>query len=194
MRTKDRSWDPAMAYYSLANDLCPDSGAAHNQMAVIATTDGNHLNAVYHFYRAIATKEPHPLAQGNLELEFKKIITTWEKKRTPPKSDSLSTLIWWFVLLQAKFYEGVEFSTHEELEIEVTSRLALLLKEQSFGETLEKLVLINLAAESLAGDRFRRKLGSEVVERRLTKLQNKVMRLNPKSSNRTSFASPSTFG
>jgi hypothetical protein len=155
MRTKDRSWDPAMAYYSLANDLYPDSGAAHNQMAVIATTDGNHLDAVYHFYRAIATKEPHPLAQGNLELEFKKIITSWQKKRPNPKTGSLTTLVWWFVLLHAKFYEGADFSTHEELENEVLSRLALLLKEESFGETLEKFVLINLAAESLAGERFR---------------------------------------
>ena len=155
MRTKDRSWEPAMAFYSLANDLYPDSGAAHNQMAVIATTDGNHLDAVYHFYRAITTKEPHPLAHGNLELEFKKITTAWEKKRSHPKTDSLTTLIWWFVLLHAKFYEGVEFSTHEELENEVLSRLALLLKEQSFGETLEKFVLINIAAESLAGQRIR---------------------------------------
>ena len=154
MRTKDRSWDSAMAYYCLANDLYPESGSAHNQMAVIATTDGNHLNAVYHFYRAITAKEPHPLAQKNLELEFKKIIGSWEKKRPSPKTDSLTTLTWWFVLLHAKFYEGVDFSTHEELENEVLSRLALLLKEQSFGETLEKFVLINLAAESLAGDRF----------------------------------------
>ena len=112
------------------------------------------MNAVYHFYRAITAKEPHPLAQKNLELEFKKIIGSWEKKRPSPKTDSLTTLTWWFVLLHAKFYEGVDFSTHEELENEVLSRLALLLKEQSFGETLEKFVLINLAAESLAGDRF----------------------------------------
>jgi hypothetical protein len=163
-------------------------------MAVIATTDGNHLDAVYHFYRAIATKEPHPLAQGNLELEFKKIITSWQKKRPHPKPDGLATLIWWFVLLHAKFYEGVDFSTHEELENEVLSRLALLLKEQSFGETLEKFVLISLAAESLAGERFRSKWFPEVIEGMLIRNQNKVIELHPKISSPTSSALPSTFG
>lgn len=158
LRTKDRSWDPALAFYSLANDLYPESGAAHNQMAVIAIYDGNHLNTVYHFYRAIATEEPHPVAHDNLALEFKKIITAFEKKRAQPKSDSLSTLTWWFVLLHARFYEGKDFSTHEELENTVISQLALLLKEQSFGETLEKFVLINLAAQYVAGDKYKREL------------------------------------
>jgi hypothetical protein len=194
MRTKDRSWEPAMAFYCLANDLYPDSGAAHNQMAVIATTDGNHLHAVYHFYRAITTKEPHPLAHGNLELEFKKIVTAWEKKRSSPKTDSLTTLIWWFVLLHAKFYEGVEFSTHEELENEVLSRLALLLKEQSFGETLEKFVLINIAAETLAGQRIQGGRTHQIFLQLLTKfLQSKVLMRALRSSNRSTSALLSTF-
>ncbi|RDL35046.1 uncharacterized protein BP5553_06977 [Venustampulla echinocandica] len=141
LRTKDRSWEPALGFYELADALVPTDGSAHNQMAVIALADGDHLDAVYQLYRALAVDEPHKLAKGNLELEFKKITSAWEKKRPQPKTDSLSTLVWWFVLLQAKFYEGVDFSTHEELENEVISRLARLLKEQSFDATHEKLVL-----------------------------------------------------
>jgi tetratricopeptide (TPR) repeat protein len=151
LRTKNRSWEPALGYYSLANDLAPDNGSAHNQMAVIALADGDHLHAVYHLYRAIAVNEPHPLAQGNLEIEFKKIVAGWEKQRSQPKSDSLTTLIWWFVLLHAKYYDGEEFATRGELENEVLSRLALLLKEQTFGDVLEKFILINIAAEQFAG-------------------------------------------
>ncbi|KAF4634601.1 hypothetical protein G7Y89_g3498 [Cudoniella acicularis] len=150
LRTKDRSWEAALGYYQLANDLIPTDGSAHNQMAVIALADGNHLDAVYHLYRALAVDDPHLLAKGNLELEFKKITSAFDKKRSQPKTDSLSTLIWWFVLLHARFYEGVDFSTREELENEVLSRIALLLKEQSFGEIFEKLVLINIAAEYFA--------------------------------------------
>jgi hypothetical protein len=137
----------------LANDLAPENGSAHNQMAVIALADGNHLHAVYHLYRAIAVNEPHPLAKGNLEIEFKKITAAWEKQRSQPKSDSLTTLVWWFVLLHARFYEGADFATREELENEVLSRLALLLKEQNFGDVLEKFVLINIAAEYFAGQK-----------------------------------------
>jgi tetratricopeptide (TPR) repeat protein len=155
LRTKNRSWEPALGYYSLANDLDPNNGSAHNQMAVIALADGHHLHAVYHLYRAIAVNEPHPLAKGNLEIEFKKITAGWEKQRSQPKSDSLTTLVWWFVLLHARYYEGTDFATREELENEVLSRLALLLKEQSFGETLDKFVLINIAAEYFAGEQVK---------------------------------------
>jgi len=158
LRTIDRSWDPAMGYYALAGDLCPDSGSSHNQMAVIALADQNHLDALYHLYRAIAIKEPYPLAKGNLEIEFKKITTSWDKRQVSnTKLDSQATLILWFVRLHAKFYKGAEFSTHLELENEVLSRLALLLKEQSFEITLEKIVIINLAAEYFAGERVRGK-------------------------------------
>jgi hypothetical protein len=155
MRTRGRSWEPALAYYFLANGLCPESGTAHNQMAVIALADQNHLDAVYHLYRATTAQDPHPLARGNLDIEFKKIVTGWEKQRAMPKTDTLTTLIWWFVLLHSKFYDGLEFSTHEELENEVLSRLTLLLKEQSFGDTLEKFVLINIAAQAVALERAR---------------------------------------
>lgn len=154
LRVKDRSWEPALAYYCLASDLYPDSGSSHNQMAVIALADGNHLDALYHLYRAIAVKEPHPLAKGNLEIEFKKITTAWE--RGPHvKADSIATLILWFVRLHAKFYKGADFSTREELENEVLHRLAVLLKEQSIETTLEKFVLINVAAEYFAGERLK---------------------------------------
>jgi hypothetical protein len=159
LRTKDRSWEPALGYYSLAGDLCPDSGSSHNQMAVISLADANYLDALYHLYRAMAVKEPHPLAQGNLELEFKKIRTAWEKKKgLNTKGDNETTLVLWFVRLHARFYAGLEFSGHDELENEVLSRLALLLKEQSFESTLQKLVLINIAAEYFAGERVKRKL------------------------------------
>lgn len=157
IRTKDRSWETALGYYGLANDLAPNDGSAHNQMAVIALADTNHLDAVYHLYRALAIDEPHELARGNLEIEFKKITLAWEKQRSQPKTDSLTTLIWWFLLLHAKFYEGVDFPTHAELENEVLSRLALLLKEREFDEVLHKFVVINISAEFFAGQKVQGK-------------------------------------
>jgi hypothetical protein len=159
LRTKDRSWEPAVAYYRLAGDLYPDSGSSYNQMAVIALADVNHLDALYYLYRAIAVKEPHPLAKGNLEIEFKKITAAWEKNEMPAtKGDSEATLIRWFVLLQARFYKGVDFPSQRELEREILSRLSWFLKEQTSENTLEKFVLINIAAEYFAGERVKGKL------------------------------------
>jgi tetratricopeptide (TPR) repeat protein len=150
IRTTKRTWEPALGYYSLANELCPESGTAHNQMAIIFLADQDHLDAIYHLYRAATAIEPHPLARGNLELEFKKIIGVWEKHRAKPKMDALETLVWWFVILHAKFYDGAIFSTQKELENEVLSRLNLLLQEQSIDDTLHKLVLISISAQSTA--------------------------------------------
>ena len=164
IRTKDRSWAAALGYYALAGDLYPDSGSSHNQMAVIALADVNHLDVLYHLYRAIAVNEPHPVARKNLEVEFKKITTAWEKKTfTQTRNDSEATLILWFVRLHAKLYKGDDFSTHDELESEVLSRLSLLLKEQSFESTLEKFVLTNIAAEYFAAERVQGKLFQSLI-------------------------------
>lgn len=156
IRTKDRSWESALGYYSLAGNLCPDSGSSHNQMAVIALADQNHLEAVYHLYRALAIKEPYPLSQGNLEIEFKKITSAWEKSPTSTaKLGSEATLVLLFVRLHARLYKGKPFAGHDELEMTVLSRLALLLKEPSFEITLEKFVIVNIAAEYFANERSR---------------------------------------
>lgn len=167
LNTKDRSWEKANAHYGLANDLYPDSGNAFNQMAVISLSDGNHLDAVYNLYRALAVKEPHPLAQGNLAIEFKKITSIWlgvGQKKIPSAGGPLpnnptANMVVWFVRLHAQLYKGEDFSNHDELENEVLSQMTVLLKEQSLEGILDKIVLINIAAEYAAGVR----LGGNVV-------------------------------
>lgn len=164
IRTKDRSWDTAMAYYGLANDLYPKSGNAFNQMAVISLSEGQHLNAIYHLYRALAIEEPHPVAEGNLAIEFKKITKEWATgskrplpKGTVPTGEVAGHLTSWFVRLHAKLYKGEEFSGHDELENEVLSQMTVLLKEQSLEGILDKIVLINIAAEYFAAERLQSK-------------------------------------
>lgn len=160
INTKDRNWGPATGYYDLAGAIYPASGASHNQLAVIALADGNHLRATYHLYRALAVDEPHPTAKGNLEIEFKKILAAWSKgelivsKPTPNDGgDAGKALIAWFVRLHARCYRGQDFAEHDELESEVLSQLAVDLKERSLDATLHKFILINVAAEYSAGVR-----------------------------------------
>lgn len=161
--TKDRNWGPAIGYYDLAGTIYPISGASHNQIAVIALVDGNHLRATYHLYRALAVEEPHPTAKGNLEIEFKKILGAWDKGELISKGSAKDgsgpdkALLGWFMRLHARCYKGVEFAEHDELENEVLSQLAVDLKERSLEGTLQKLVLINIAAEFFAGIRIQGK-------------------------------------
>ena len=158
--TKERNWGPAIGYYDLAGAIRPSSGASHNQLAVIALADGNHLRSTYHLYRALAVTEPHPTAKGNLEIGFKKIIAAHEKGELMnddaqnDHSNSTKALLGWFMLLHAQCYKGLDFIGHEELENEVVSQLVIELKERSLEGILQKIVLVNIAAEYFASIRL----------------------------------------
>ena len=166
LATKERNWGPAVGYYDLAGAIRPSSGASHNQLAVIALADGSHLRSTYHLYRALAVQEPHPTAKGNLEIGFKKIIVAQEKGELmtdgaqKDHSTSAKALLGWFMLLHAQCYKGLEFTGHEELENEVVSQLAIELKERSLEGTLQKIVLVNIAAEYFASVRLQCELPS----------------------------------
>ncbi|KAE8146172.1 hypothetical protein BDV25DRAFT_55280 [Aspergillus avenaceus] len=153
---KDRNWGPAIGYYDLAIAIYPASGASHNQLAVIALADGNHLRATYHLYRALAAQEPHPTAKGNLEIEFRKVMNLWAKRELIRPEDAGipgRALAPWFVYLHAQCYKGTDFPEHDELESEVLSQLAVDLKERSLEGTLQKFCLINIAAEDFSRTR-----------------------------------------
>ena len=160
---KQRDWGPAKGYYTLAGLIYPPSGASHNQLAAIALTNLDHLTATFHLYLALAAEEPHPNAKGNLEIEFKKIITAWENGELISNGIQNTTqgtgtvLVGWFMRLHARCYRGVEFSEHDELENEVLSQLKTDLRQRSMEETLGKFVLINVAAEYFAGSRWQSK-------------------------------------
>lgn len=151
-----RNWGPAVGYYDLASVIYPASGVSHNQLAVIALADGNHLKATYHLYRALAAQEPHPSAKGNLEIEFKKVRNAWSKGELIRREDAGipgRALSPWFVYLHAQCYRGKDFSEHDELESEVLNQLAVDLKERSLEGVLQKFCLINIAAEDFSRTR-----------------------------------------
>lgn len=150
---KDRNWGPAIGYYDLASVINPASGASQNQLAIIALADGNHLRATYHLYRALSAQEPHPTAKGNLEIEFRKIMSAWAKRELIRPEDAGipgRALTPWFLYLHAKCYKGTDFPEHDELESEVLSQLAVEIRERSLEGTLQKFCLINIAAEDFA--------------------------------------------
>lgn len=155
-KDKERNWGPAKGYYGLAAEIYPDSGHAHNQLAVISREDGDHFRSVYHLYRSLASKLPYPQAKANLETEFRRIIAAWDKGQLinthkPANGNTAGrALVAWFVRLHSKIYKGEEFAAHDELEGEVLSHLAIELKERPLDSILSKIILVNLAAEYFA--------------------------------------------
>lgn len=167
-KSKEKSWDIAMSYYELANEVNPYSGHAFNQMAVIALAEEQHLDAIYYLYRALAIQEPHPMAERNLETEFRSVgkklngggrrsgrPSAAPENRSKTTTSSADPLIRWFVLLHSNLYRGEEFSNHDEMENEVLGQMTLLLKEQSLEGVLDKIVLINISAQYFAEERLR---------------------------------------
>ncbi|PGH23413.1 hypothetical protein AJ80_02523 [Polytolypa hystricis UAMH7299] len=177
--SKDRNWDPAISYYNLAEAINPDSGVSHNQLAVIGLVSGNHLQATYHLYRALSAKEPYPTSGGNLDIEFRKILSIVAKGELLTASkDEKAQLISSFLDFHAQCYKGVDSPMHDELENEILGQIAVDLKEQSLEPLLlQKFCLINIAAEHYA----RSKMGdpNATMDKESTQL-NFFQRLNVK--------------
>jgi Est1 DNA/RNA binding domain len=153
LKTKERNWGPAKGYYDLATAIKPSSGASHNQLAVIALSDGSHLRALYHLYRALSVDVPYPRARENLDKELKKILDRKKKNQLfSPLSAQYPSVVLQagFVYLHARLHAGVNFSEHEELENEVLTNLSVELKERSLDDLLNRLALSNIAAQRLA--------------------------------------------
>jgi hypothetical protein len=157
------NFGPAIGFYALAATFRPSSGLGHHQQAVVALQNKHHLRATYHLYRAITVDEPFPLALGNLQKEVDKTNVAWVKntliQKGPPNDPDASKnhLVGWFVRLHSMCYSGEEFSGHNELELEVLSQLANVVKQRDLDGTLMRMVLINVAAQYTAGERFKSK-------------------------------------
>lgn len=165
-----------MGYYGLAGALRPVSGMAHHQQAVIALEQRQHMRAIYHLYRAIVVQQPHPNAAQNLEIEFGKTISAWDKgelirKGGPTDQDaSRNALIGWFIRLHSMCFKGEPFVAYEELEREVMTQLAAELKSRSLDGTLMRMLLINLAAQHTAAENFQSMLSPPFGRHSLTNL------------------------
>ncbi|ELR24695.1 uncharacterized protein ACA1_173230 [Acanthamoeba castellanii str. Neff] len=89
----------AVNHYKRAVRIWADNGNAHNQLAVVATHNGDDLEAAYRYARAINTPLPFPTARDNLAVLYQKIRQS-PIDPTPPTLPA-SALLPKFLLLQA---------------------------------------------------------------------------------------------
>ncbi|KAJ4423963.1 hypothetical protein N0V82_001391 [Gnomoniopsis sp. IMI 355080] len=151
-QSKPSGMKTAVLYYELAHDLNPTSGAAHHQLGILE--DDNHLQIVYHLYRAAAVESPHPNAIQNLEQEFRKLSNLSQGSRRAGPVDPNHAFADWFTKLHAYLYKGDEYSP--ELEEEVLHRLELALKKTDTLSLILKMVLTNIAAYYIAKARIQK--------------------------------------
>ncbi|KAK1971903.1 telomerase activating protein Est1 [Colletotrichum sublineola] len=145
-RHKVPSYEAALTYYSLAHDIIPTSGFAHHQMGIIFLDEKKHLDIIYHFYRALAIEEPHPMASQNLEAELKSLQGPVTPARRTGPPDTQEAFVAWFVRLHSHFNKGEVFSSYQELEKEVINHLEIAIKTPNTRPMLLKMVLLNMSA------------------------------------------------
>ncbi|KAL8764194.1 MAG: hypothetical protein Q9184_000163 [Pyrenodesmia sp. 2 TL-2023] len=160
VKGKDRNWGPAIGYYDLAIAINPASGLPHNQLAIISKSEGDHARALYHLYRAQNALEPPPTAFANLQLEFKKIREASERSNTATESHGesdhpLVTLQRCVPLLHACCFNGTDFPEYTNIETQILGRLSAGLRRHCLETSfVNRMVLSNIAADFIAGDRW----------------------------------------
>lgn len=157
------SYAHAFGYYDLAVSFRPSSGLAHHQQAVVALKTKDHLNSIYSLYRSITIANPFPLAPNNLAKEVDRTNTAWDRKELIPKGvpgdpdSSKRNLVGWFIRMHSTCFKGGHLSSHGELEQEVFGQLANVIKQRDLDRTLMRMVLIGIAAQYCAGERYKGK-------------------------------------
>jgi len=157
---KNPDYGPAIGYYGLACALRPSSGVGHHQRAVVALEQRHHLRAIYHLYRAMVVAYPHPNAANNLKLEFDKVNAAWDKgeliqKGLPNDPDGpKNAMTGWFVRLHGMCYRGDTFRGYDELERELLSQLAIVVKQPTADGLLMRMLMVNFAAQYGASEVF----------------------------------------
>lgn len=151
----NRNWGPARGYYSLAIAVLRASGAPYHQLAAIAQTDKDAFESVYYFYRALMQQKPHPNARANIERQFKKTRDLWSEPEKHNVEDGHFTHFQSrFVAFHAKCYFGLESNEHTDLETEIIHEITVTLLQGSEADLLNKICLMNIAAETTALERL----------------------------------------
>ena len=103
--------------------------------------------------------KPHPRARDHLKVELEKVMEIFGTGEPTASASSKVDSIWTgimigsFLRLHAAFSMCPSSREHNEFESETISHLV-----KATPEIVQKIVLINLAAEFLAGKRLRGKL------------------------------------
>ncbi|EXJ72314.1 uncharacterized protein A1O5_04818 [Cladophialophora psammophila CBS 110553] len=156
LQTNRRNWGPAVGYYNKAVALNPTSGRAYNQLAVVARADDDHLRAVYYLYRAICLEHPAPQAQGNLDIEFKRLMQKSNQGKPISNAELLvegsRELYGRFLIFHASCL-GKDLSSQKDQQIEILRLLEEEIRQRSEATVLRKFALVNIAAEKSAAQK-----------------------------------------
>ncbi|XP_068604685.1 nonsense-mediated mRNA decay factor SMG7 [Brachionichthys hirsutus] len=132
----------AESYYRHAAQLVPSNGQPYNQLAILASSKGDHLTTVFYYCRSIAVKFPFPAASTNLQKALSKALESRDEVKT---KWSVSDFIRAFIKFHGHVYLSKSLDKLDTLREKLEEQFQRLTLQKAFSsQQLVHITVINL--------------------------------------------------
>ncbi|CAB1435072.1 unnamed protein product [Pleuronectes platessa] len=132
----------AESYYRHAAQLVPSNGQPYNQLAILASSKGDHLTTIFYYCRSIAVKFPFPAASTNLQKALSKALESREEGKT---KWSVSDFIKAFIKFHGHVYLSKSLDKVDALRGKLEEQFQRLILQKAFSsQQLVHITVINL--------------------------------------------------
>ncbi|XP_062285550.1 nonsense-mediated mRNA decay factor SMG7 isoform X1 [Scomber scombrus] len=132
----------AESYYRHAAQLVPSNGQPYNQLAILASSKGDHLTTIFYYCRSIAVKFPFPAASTNLQKALSKALESRDEVKT---KWSVSDFIKAFIKFHGHVYLSKSVEKLDVLREKLEEQFQRLILQKAFSsQQLVHITVINL--------------------------------------------------
>ncbi|XP_028283248.1 nonsense-mediated mRNA decay factor SMG7 isoform X2 [Parambassis ranga] len=132
----------AESYYRHAAQLVPSNGQPYNQLAILASSKGDHLTTIFYYCRSIAVKFPFPAASTNLQKALSKALESRDEVKT---KWSVSDFIKAFIKFHGHVYLSKSVDKLDGLREKLEEQFQRLILHKAFSsQQLVHITVINL--------------------------------------------------
>nr|XP_028588052.1 protein SMG7 isoform X3 [Podarcis muralis] len=132
----------AESYYRHAAQLVPSNGQPYNQLAILASSKGDHLTTIFYYCRSIAVKFPFPAASTNLQKALSKALESRDEVKT---QWGVSDFIKAFIKFHGHVYLSKNLEKLNPLREKLEEQFKRLLFQKTFNsQQLVHITVINL--------------------------------------------------
>uniref|UniRef100_A0A8C4Z3B7 Nonsense-mediated mRNA decay factor n=1 Tax=Gadus morhua TaxID=8049 RepID=A0A8C4Z3B7_GADMO len=132
----------AESYYRHAAQLVPSNGQPYNQLAILASSKGDHLTTIFYYCRSIAVKFPFPAASTNLQKALSKAL---ESRDEVKNKWNVADFIKAFIKFHGHVYLNKSPDKLSPLREKLEEQFQRLVLQKAFSsQQLVHLTVINL--------------------------------------------------
>nr|XP_033771679.1 protein SMG7 isoform X3 [Geotrypetes seraphini] len=132
----------AESYYRHAAQLVPSNGQPYNQLAILASSKGDHLTTIFYYCRSIAVKFPFPAASTNLQKALSKALESHDEVKT---RWGVSDFIKAFIKFHGHVYLSKSLEKLPPLREKLEEQFKRILFQKAFNsQQLVHITVINL--------------------------------------------------